>query len=91
MNTAEVGRIIFYIAVIVSAIVMAVHCLKSGKPAKTAFFGMSSGAVFLTALHFLGGYVGFSVPLNFFTAVLSLILGIPGVIIVALMGYFGVI
>lgn len=91
MNTEEIGNIIFYIAVIVSAIAMTVHYLKSAKPAKTAFFGMSSGAVFLTLLHFFGGYVGFSVPLNFFTAVLSLILGIPGVIIVALMSHFGAV
>lgn len=91
MNTSEIGEIIFYIAVIVSAIVMIVHYLKSRKPAKTAFFGMGSGAAFLTALHFFGEYVGFSVPLNFFTAVLSLILGIPGVIIVALMERFGAI
>lgn len=91
MNTSEIGEIIFYIAVAASAIVMTVHYLKSQKPAKTAFFGMGSGAVFLTLLHFFGGYVGFSVPLNFFTAVLSLILGIPGVIIVALMERFGAI
>lgn len=91
MNTAEIGKIIFYIATVVSAIVMTVHYLKSGKPAKTAFLGMSSGAAFLTLLHFFGGYVGFSVPLNFFTAVLSLTLGIPGVIIVALMGHFGAV
>ena len=91
MSMAETGRIIFYIAVIVSAIVMAAHYLKSGKPVKTAFLGMSSGAAFLILLHFFGGYVGFSVPLNFFTAVLSLVLGIPGVIIVALMGYFGAV
>ncbi|MGN1305897.1 MAG: pro-sigmaK processing inhibitor BofA family protein [Oscillospiraceae bacterium] len=91
MNTSEAGEIIFYIAVAVSAIVMIVHYLKSGKPAKTALFGMGSGALFLTLLHFFGEYVGFSVPLNFFTAVLSLILGIPGVIILALMGYFGLL
>lgn len=91
MNTSEAGEIIFYIAVAVSAIVMIVHYLKSGKPAKTAFFGMGSGALFLTLLHFFGEYVGFSVPLNFFTAVLSLILGIPGVLILALMGYFGIL
>lgn len=91
MNSAEAGEIIFYIAVTVSVIAMLVHYLKSQKPAKTAFFGMGSGAVFLTVLHFFGKYVGFSVPLNFFTAVLSLILGIPGVIIVALMERFGAI
>lgn len=91
MTMAEIGKILFYIAVIVSAIVMITHYLKSEKPARSAFFGMGSGAVFLTLLHFFGEYVGFSVPLNFFTAILSLILGIPGVLIVALMGYFGAI
>lgn len=89
MNGASLGELIFYLAVVISALVMLVHFLKSGKPAKTAFFGMGSGAVFLTLLHFFGGYVGFDVPLNFFTAVFSLILGIPGVLILALMGHFG--
>lgn len=89
MNGASLGELIFYLAVVISALVMLVHFLKSGKPAKTAFFGMGSGAVFLTLLHFFGGYVGFEVPLNFFTAVFSLILGIPGVLILALMGHFG--
>lgn len=89
MNGASLGELIFYLAVVISALVMLVHFLKSGKPAKTAFLGMGSGAVFLTLLHFFGGYVGFEVPLNFFTAVFSLILGIPGVLILALMGHFG--
>lgn len=91
MSVSHLGNMIFCAIIIISAIVMTVHCLKSEKPAKTAFFGMGSGAAFLMLLHFFGKYVGFYVPLNFFTAVLSLILGIPGVIIVALMKYFGAI
>ncbi|MGN0554087.1 MAG: pro-sigmaK processing inhibitor BofA family protein [Oscillospiraceae bacterium] len=91
MSGVDLGELIFYLAVVISAIVMLVHYLKSGKPAKTAFFGMSSGAIFLIILHFFGEYVGFSVPLNFFTAVFSLILGIPGVLILALMGHFGIL
>lgn len=91
MSASELGTIIFYIAVVVSSIVMIVHYLKSSRPVKTAFLGMSSGAVFLALLHFFGEYVGFEVPMNFFTAVLSLILGIPGVLILALMSHFGLI
>lgn len=91
MSGESLGELIFYLVTVISAVVMIVHFLKSGKPAKTAFFGMGSGAVFLVALHFWGGYVGFEVPLNFFTAVFSLILGIPGVLILALMGHFGIL
>lgn len=91
MSFDGAGTAIFYILMIISAIVMAVFFMKSRKPAKTAFFGMGSGAAFLLALHFFGEYVGFFVPLNFFTAVFSLILGVPGVIILALMGRFGLL
>ena len=91
MSAETLGELIFYAVTVISAVTMAVHFLRSGKPAKTAFFGMGSGAVFLCVLHFFGGYVGFEVPLNFFTAVFSLILGIPGVLILALMGHFGIL
>lgn len=91
MSGESLGELMFCLCAVISAIVMLVHYLKSEKPAKTAFLGMGSGAVFLAALHFFGGYVGFEVPLNFFTTVLSLILGIPGVLILALMGHFGIL
>lgn len=81
----NIGKLIFYAICIISAVIMLIYYLRSERPAHSAVLGMGSGAVFLLLLHFFGDYVGFSVPLNFFTGFVSLILGIPGVMILALL------
>ncbi len=79
------GELIFYAVQAIAAVIMLIYYLRGEKPVRSAAFGMGSGAVFLLLLHFFGDYVGFSVPLNYFTAFVSLILGIPGVMILALL------
>lgn len=88
MNT---GKIIFYAAFLIAAVIMICSYMRSEKPARTAFTGMASGAAALLAAHFGGGYIGLYLPLNFFTAVISLVLGVPGVLIMTLAEKFGVI
>lgn len=50
---------------------------------RSVVFGMASGGAALVAFHYLGDYIGFSPPLNIFNTALSLIFGIPGVVLLA--------
>ena len=82
------GKTLFYILMALAAIIMLCYCLRSRKPARTAFFGMISGAAALLAAHFFGGAAGLYLPLNLFTTAVSLILGAPGVLILALINKY---
>ncbi|MBE6845174.1 MAG: hypothetical protein E7508_05585 [Ruminococcus sp.] len=55
---------------------------------RTAFLGMASGGASLVILHYLGGYLGTVIPVNLFNTIVSLILGIPGVILIACVNMF---
>ena len=87
----NVGKIVFYAAFIICAIAVICFYMRSEKPARTAFKGMVSGALSLAAVHFWGESAGLYLPLNFFTSAVSLILGPPSVIIMALAERFGII
>ena len=100
-RSMNVGEVIFYVITAAAAVIMICSYMRSEKPVRTAFSGMASGAdilifnirhklgaVSLAAVHFLGGYVGIYLPLNFFTTVVSLILGAPAVIIMSLIKTF---
>ncbi len=87
-NTAETGKTIFYIILIAVFIIMAVHYLRAKNPAKTGLKGMISGVLSLFAVHFWGGYAGIYLPLNLFTSVISIVLGMPAVIIMSLIEKF---
>ena len=71
---------IFWGAVVVAAVIMIIYYWKSKKPIKNAFLGIFSGAAGLLLVHFLGNYIGISLPLSIFNISVSLILGVPGVI-----------
>ncbi len=55
---------------------------KRRKTIRSAFFGMITGGVSLLAIHYIGSYIGFTVPINLFNTIISLILGIPGTAII---------
>lgn len=56
--------------------------LKSTKhPWKSGFLGGISGVLALIPTQFLLGYFGFSFAINYLTILLSVLLGIPGVIL----------
>lgn len=82
------GKTVFYVLTALAAIIMLCWYLRSKKPARTAFFGMSSGAAALLAAHFWGSGLGLYLPLNIFTTAVSLILGAPGVLILAIINKF---
>ena len=82
------GKAVFCILTAGAAVIMLCCYLRSRHPVRTAFFGMSSGAAALLAAHFFGSTAGLYLPLNLFTTVVSLILGAPGVLILALINKF---
>ncbi len=76
--------LIFWGIFLLLGIVMLVYYVKSGKPIRNSFKGMASGAVFLVLTHFFGGIFGIEMPLNLFNCMVSLVLGIPGIILIIL-------
>ena len=72
-------EVIFGAAMIFFAAAMLIYYMRSEKPVRTALAGMLSGAASLVALHYLGGGILPSLPLNGFTAFIALTLGAPGV------------
>ena len=50
---------------------------------KISFFGMLSGGTVLVLMHYFGSHIGFSPPLNLFNTMISLVLGVPGVILIS--------
>lgn len=72
------AELIFYGAFGTAAAVMLIHYLRAEKPFRTALRSMASGGAGLVLLHFFGGKIGLALPLNFFTAFVSLVLGLPG-------------
>lgn len=75
------AELIFYGTAAVSAIVMLIYYMKSGKPVKNALLGMLSGTAALAAVHFFGGNIGLALPLNGLTAFAALVFGVPGVVV----------
>lgn len=74
--------LIFYGAFVLAAAVMLIYYMRREKPVRSAVLGMVSGAAALLAVHYLEFLP--TVPLNGFTAFVALVLGIPGVIFMAL-------
>lgn len=72
------AELIFYGALALAGVVMLIHFMRSGKPFATALKSMISGGLGLVLLHFFGGQFGLALPLNLFTAFVSLTLGLPG-------------
>lgn len=72
-------EMIFYAAMVIFAVAMLIHYMRSEKPVRAALAGMLSGTAALVALNFLGGSVVPALPLNGFTAFIALTLGAPGV------------
>lgn len=80
---------IIYKAVwILMGIVMLVYYAKRKHTVRSAFGGMASGASALILLHYFGEYAGYAPPLNLFNTAVSLVLGIPGAVLVTAVNYF---
>lgn len=83
MRGAGAGQLIFYITLAAVCIIMSAHYLRARKPVRTALKGMISGALALILLNGWGGIIGLYLPINLFNTLISLVLGIPGVIALA--------
>ena len=62
-------------------IIMLIFYGRTKRPVKNAVVGMSLGGIGLVGVHFLGGYIGITLALNLFNTTISLLLGVPGVIL----------
>lgn len=76
-------KIIFWGIWVLLGIIMLIYYRSSKKPIRNAIGGMLSGAFSLMAAHFWGGYIGAALSLNLFNIVVALILGFPGVVMLA--------
>ena len=56
---------------------------------RSALFGMTSGCAALVALHYFGDYIGFAPDINMFNTMVSLILGIPGAVLIMAANIWG--
>lgn len=72
---------------IITGIIMLAFYLKTDHPIKNAFKSMFAGACVLLLVSFFGKYVDFELPLSFFNTGVSLLLGIPGVVLLVI-GHF---
>lgn len=82
------SKYILWGILIVFALVMFVYYKKSDKPLKNAFLGIFSGAFGITLLYLFGGTVGIVLPVSLYNILFSLILGIPGVIVLIILKLF---
>ena len=72
--------ILFWVIIGVLGVIMLIYYGRCEKPIRTAFFGMFSGGTTLVIAHFLVEQYDMELKLNLFNSLISLILGIPGVI-----------
>ena len=80
----NVGKIMIVMLLVVSGGIMLWYYFHTEKPAASAFKAMVSGAAALLAVHYFGYYAGVEMPVNLFTTLTALVLGIPGVIAAAI-------
>lgn len=72
----------FKIIWIVAGIIMLIYYAKRKRTIRSAFSGMLSGCIVLLLLHYYGGRLGFAPPINLFNTGVSLIFGVPGVVMI---------
>lgn len=73
---------------ILAGIIMLRYYAKRKHTIKSVFFGMLSGGTVLVLMHYFGNHIGFTPPLNLFNTMVSLVLGIPGVILITAVNMF---
>ena len=67
---------------VIAGIIMLIYYGKRKKTLRSALFGMTSGCAALVGFHYFGDYVGFAPDINMFNTMVSLILGIPGAVLI---------
>ncbi len=81
-------KYIFYAVWAAAALIMLIFYSKREHAFRSSLLGMGSGAGGLLILHYFGSYIGIAVPLNIFNTALSLILGIPGTALIAVVNKY---
>ncbi len=82
--------IIFKGILVAIALIMLIYYAKRKHTIRSAFMGMFSGGCTLLLLHYFGGEFGFSPPVNFFNTIISVVLGIPGAILIMAVNMFSI-
>ena len=78
---------IFIAIGIALGIIMLIYYLRSSHPVKNALKSMTAGVVALLIIWYFGDIININMPLSFFNTGVSLILGIPGVVLLVLGQY----
>lgn len=71
-----------------AAVLLLLFYIRQRHRIRTFLLGSISGVSVLVLLHFYGGFIGFTPPLNAFNLIFSAILGIPGVVLLFLSELF---
>lgn len=74
-------KIILWILVAVIGVIMLIYYGKTKKPVRNALIGMTTGGLGLLGAHFFGSSLSIGLGLNLFNTAVSLILGVPGVLL----------
>lgn len=77
---------IYIAAIVILGFIL--FCRKTEDPEKTALTGFVTGGGALLAAHFAGGLFGIAVPVNLFTAAMSLCGGVPFVVFLVIYTIF---
>ena len=80
-------NIFFISSAVVYLLLYLIYSARTGHFRKTIFRTALIGIVLLIALHFLGEYLGFTIPLNSYTISFSAVTGLPGVVLISLLNF----
>lgn len=75
---------IFWGVWILAGCIMLFFYSRARRPVCSALGGMLLGGLSLCAVSFFGGLLGITLTVNFFTTMVSLILGAPGVVMLVI-------
>ena len=79
--------VIFWSIWILLGIIMLIFYGRTKRPIRNATIGMTLGGIGIVGIHYLGGYIGISLALNLFNTMISLLLGLPGVVLLIIGNY----
>lgn len=80
--------IIFTLIWCMAGVIMLVYYSRRKHPVLSALFGMITGGGSLMLINFYGEKIGIFTEMNFFNTMISLIMGIPGTIMIILTEQF---
>ena len=78
-------KMILLVLGVLAAVFVAWAAAKSKKPIRTAMYSGVLGAASLGAVNIAASYTGVAIALNYGTALIAVVLGVPGVITMLLL------